>query len=324
MCAILSWNNNRKNKSKKKSQFLGIALNEDTKKLDRPDSNLKIIILLIFSAFFECIGALIRKLASDSVLNFDYYYASYRSSEIIIASVLCYFALNTKIYRHHLFSLIIMLIYLIIAIIYEVYLIFLNGKNYRYLLITLFSGMIRVFLDATEKYLFNTDFIDLYKMMFFEGIINTLNSAICFCFDSPKIELSNFILFYDENKLKFVGVIFLLIVYSIVTGFKNIYRRETIKEFSPMTRILAQSILDPVYIIYELIQDKKKGKEIDTNNIFILVFSIIMIFCSCIYNEIFVLYFCGLERDTHLAVAPISENYELQYSGTSKSLIDSE
>jgi hypothetical protein len=324
MCAILSWHNNRKNKSKIKSQFLGIALNEDTKKLDRPDSNLKIIILLIFSAFFECIGALIRKLASDSVLNFDYYYASYRSSEIIIASVLCYFALNTKIYRHHLFSLIIMLIYLIIAIIYEVYLIFLNGKNYRYLLITLFSGMIRVFLDATEKYLFNTDFIDLYKMMFFEGIINTLNSAICFCFDSPKIELSNFILFYDENKLKFVGVIFLLIVYSIVTGFKNIYRRETIKEFSPMTRILAQSILDPVYIIYELIQDKKKGKEIDTNNIFILVFSIIMIFCSCIYNEIFVLYFCGLERDTHLAVAPISENYELQYSGTSKSLIDSE
>jgi hypothetical protein len=324
MCAILSWNNNRKNKSKKKSQFLGIALNEDTKKLDRPDSNLKIIILLIFSAFFECIGALIRKLASDSVLNFDYYYANYRSSEIIIASVLCYFALNTKIYRHHLFSLIIMLIYLIIAIIYEVYLIFLNGKNYRYLLITLFSGMIRVFLDATEKYLFNTDFIDLYKMMFFEGIINTLNSAICFCFDSPKIELSNFILFYDENKLKFVGVIFLLIVYSIVTGFKNIYRRETIKEFSPMTRILAQSILDPVYIIYEAIQDKKKGKEIDTNNIFILVFSIIMIFCSCIYNEIFVLYFCGLERDTHLAVAPTSENYELQYSDTSKSLIDSE
>lgn len=323
MCAILSWNNNRKNKSKKKSQFLGIALNEDTKTLDRPDGNLKIIILLIFSAFFECIGALIRKLASSSVLNFDYYYANYRSSEIIIASVLCYFALNTKIYRHHIFSLIIMLLYLIIAIIYEAYLIFFKGKDYKYLLITLFSGMIRVFLDATEKYLFNIDFIDLYKMMVFEGIINTVFTATCFCFDSPSQEFSNFIDFLYKDILKFSVVILLLIVYSIVTGFKNIYRRETIKEFSPMTRILAQSILDPIYIIYGTIKDKKKGKEIDTNQfIVILVFSFIMIFCSCIYNEIFVLYFCGLEKDTHLAVAPSSENYELQYSGTSKSLID--
>ena len=323
MCAILSWNNNRKNKSKKKSQFLGIALNEDTKTLDRPDSNLKIIILLIFSAFFECIGALIRKLASDSVLNFDYYYANYRSSEIIIASVLCYFALNTKIYRHHIFSLIIMLLYLIIAIIYEVYLIFFNGKDYKYLLITLFSGMIRVFLDATEKYLLNIDFIDLYKMMVFEGIINTIFTATCFCFDSPYQEISIFFDFCHEDKLYFFVVILLLIVYSIVTGFKNIYRRETIKEFSPMTRILAQSILDPIYIIYGAIKDKDKEEKIDTSQfIVILVFSFIMIFCSCIYNEIFVLYFCGLEKDTHLAVAPSSENYELQYSGTSKSLID--
>jgi hypothetical protein len=320
MSLILLWKENRKNKSRTKSQFFGIALVENSSVLTRQDSDFKIIVLLIFAAFFELIGALIRRLSSNSVLNYDEIYAKYRSSEIIIASILCYFTLKTKIYRHQIFSLILMFIYLIIAVSCELII----GQPDYELLITLSSSIFRVFLDTSEKYLFNYDFIDLNKMMLFEGIINTILAASVFFFSSPQQQLSNFISFYDVSGWKFFLTLILLIVYSIVTGFKNIYRRETIKEFSPMTRILAQSILDPVYIIYGAIQNKKKGKEIDTNTIFILVFSIIMIFCSCIYNEIFVLYFCGLERDTHLAVAPTSENYELQYSDTSKSLIDFE
>ena len=55
---------------------------------------------------------------------------------------------------------------------------------------------------------------------------------------------------YDDiNSLKInnnIGLlIFLLIIYFILTYFKNIYRVLTIKIYSPMTRALAESIVDP-------------------------------------------------------------------------------
>jgi hypothetical protein len=294
MSSILLWKENRKNKSRTKSQFLGIALVENSSVLTRQDSDFKIIVLLIFAAFFELIGALIRRLSSNSVLNYDEIYAKYRSSEIIIASILCYFTLKTKIYRHQIFSLILMFIYLIIAVSCELII----GQPDYELLITLSSSIFRVFLDTSEKYLFNYDFIDLNKMMLFEGIINTILAASVFLFSSPQQQLSNFISFYDVSGWKFFLTLILLIVYSIVTGFKNIYRRETIKEFTPMTRILAQSILDPYFIIIE-----KNNYENTLYFVTILIFSFVMIFCSCIYNEVFVLYVCGLEKDTHLEIA---------------------
>ena len=71
-----------------------------------------------------------------------------------------------------------------------------------------------------------------------------------------------------------------------------------------MTRALAESFLDPIIIIYSLISDSS-----DKNlhfwleygiNIFL---SIIMTFCSCVYNDFIVLYFCGLEYNTYLEVS---------------------
>ena len=74
-----------------------------------------------------------------------------------------------------------------------------------------------------------------------------------------------------------------------------------------MTRALAESILDPFFIIYGYFDNKsgKKSGEFFNMAIFIttLSCSIIMIFCSCVYNEVFVLYCFGLEKKTHLAVS---------------------
>ena len=36
-----------------------------------------------------------------------------------------------------------------------------------------------------------------------------------------------------------------------------------------------------------------------------------MIFCSCIYNEVFVLYCFGLQNNTHLEIANQNESLEL-------------
>ena len=78
--------------------------------------------------------------------------------EIIISAILCYFLLRLKIYRHQIFSLLIVLICLIIAIIFEYYFNKLNKGNeensYGEILV-LFSieNMLDSFIEVIEKYL---------------------------------------------------------------------------------------------------------------------------------------------------------------------------
>jgi len=73
--------------------------------LKRPESNFKVIVLIIFAAYFEIVGSMSRRyLSKDSNSElYDEYHARYRSSEIIIASVICSLTLKMKIYKHQLF-----------------------------------------------------------------------------------------------------------------------------------------------------------------------------------------------------------------------------
>ena len=90
-----------------------------------------------------------------------------------------------------------------------------------------------------------------------------------------------------------------------------------------MTRALAESILDPLFIISGFWQnDDAKNWKNWTNFITSLVCSIIMVFCSCIYNEVFVLYCCGLEKNTHLDVSYKTTHIELSSDSERSSRID--
>ena len=315
---------NFRNKSGVKSQFMGIALNENSetsKALERPDSNLKIIILTIFAAYFEIVGAISRRYLTDSETNSDIYdefHAKYRSSEIFIASILCYFTLKIKIYKHQTFSLIIILVCLIIVFGTEL----IVKKNLWFnLLITLISSTCRAFLDTIEKYLFDTNFIDIFKITLFEGIVDLIFSSCLYLFNKPQNELKQ--LFKLESKDFYIALI-LLTIYAILSGFKNINRRYTVKLYSPMTRALFESILDPFFIIYGFSQEKKGNKEKNMISFIVtLICSIIMVFCSCIYNEIFVLFCFGLEEDTHLHVSKV-KNLELSEAEVNTNLEEEE
>ena len=194
--------------------------------------------------------------------------------------------------------------------------------NLTYCILILISSICRVFLDTIEKYLFDTDFVDIYKITIFEGVIDTIFTCFLYFFDGPKDEFNKLINNTIDNKdepkglLYWIGILILL-VYGAFSGLKNICRRYTVKKNSPMTRALAESILDPILILYGYLnRDKNKIKSEDNNKViisFIVTFicSILMIFCSCVYNEIFVLFCCGLERKTHLYVLHTNSNLEM-------------
>ena len=132
------------------------------------------------------------------------------------------------------------------------------------------------------------------------------------------------IIYLQERKGKhpILWLIFLLILYFIFSGLKNIYRVITIKLYSPMTRALTESITDPIIISTNIIIIIKNSTKKEENNFYkteyyyciwlfntINIFcTIIMAFCSCVYNDFVVLYCCGLEHNTYLEIAERSRN----------------
>ena len=333
---IFLFNRNKKKDNSVTSEFMGIPLIKEVSSLKRPDSNLKVIVLIIFASHFEIIGAISRRYLTNNEISkesnlYDEYHAKYRSSEIIIASLLCLFTLKMKIYKHHAFSLIFILICLIVIYITEIKC---GIDNLMYCIFILISSICRVFLDTIEKYLFDIDFVDIYKITIFEGIIDSIFTCGLFFFDVPKDELmkliNNTIDDKDEAKgfIYWIGILFLF-VYGALSALKNISRRYTVKKNSPMTRALAESILDPIFILYGYLnRDKNKIKsednEIQVMVSFIVTFicSFLMVFCSCVYNEIFVLFCCGLERKTHLYVLHTTSNLELTEKDNNNSSYD--
>jgi len=97
--------------------------------------------------------------------------------------------------------------------------------------------------------------MDPFEVMMFEGLINTILIICLFFFVNSSIE-EEIRIFKNSEHLPYL--IILIILYFIFSALKNIYRVATIKLYSPMTRALAESILDPLIIIYSSIIDSHK------------------------------------------------------------------
>ena len=74
-----------------------------------------------------------------------------------------------------------------------------------------------------------------------------------------------------------------------------------------MTRTLTDCIIDPLLIIYYFFVEKdfQKNKDEGQNIYFFiinLVASFCIVFCSCVYNELFILFCCKLEHNTHYEI----------------------
>ena len=156
--------------------------------------------------------------------------------------------------------------------------------------------------------------------MIFESIVDLIISFNYFWLEVPRREITTILTINDGLKLFYI--IGFLMLYTFFSGIKNVYRRFTVKKFTPMTRALAESILDPIFIIIGYLTTTKKGQFDTIYFIITLICSLIMVFNSCVYNELFVLYCCDLEKNTHLAIEKqnnnessleLSKNYE--YNG---------
>ena len=99
----------------------------------------------------------------------------------------------------------------------------------------------------------------------------------------------------------FASFILLIIIYIFISGFRNAYRVTTNKYYSPMSRALFESTLDPLLFLYNTLTFNRKDEYIGYWIYFsIVLFCLTIIaFFSLVYNDFIILYCCGLQHNTY-------------------------
>jgi drug/metabolite transporter (DMT)-like permease len=305
-------NNKNKKISQKYSKYLGIKFIQKRSTIIQPDKQIKIYTLIIFGSFFNYVGVITRGNIDDS-----HFENKIRGIQIIFSALLCYFTIRIKIYKHQIFSLIFIIIIILIILVIDIFLNKEKSELPKLYGLGIFSCFSRAFLDTIEKYLFEFDYLNPYKVLMIEGLIGCLFLPILFFMDKTYEDFKEF----SEKKVyQLIILIICLLIYSGLSLFKNIFRVLTIKFYSPMTRALAESIIDPFDFIYLVLKEIIVKNEVNYHYIAISIALCVISFLSFVYNDFIVLYCFGLEYNTHLEI----QNRAILYENIDGSIMDLE
>ena len=278
--------------------------------LSYPDSDLKIKVLIAFVAYFDWIQFIIWLVTVPKYKYISNSIVSRLSGILAISSAFFYsYVIKIKIFKHHKFSLIIIGICTFIVIITEFIFqeinIFLSyGKFIIVILLSILSQVFNAFLDSIEKYLFEYDYVNPFYALMYEGVFGFFMTFFYFTIPGYLDDIKLVYKTYSSGEL--VLFTFLLLLYIVLCGGRNIFRVITTKIYSPMTRGLTDYFINPIYYIYDFSSGNDFVKQGDKNLpyfIINLIISLIISFCGCIYNELIILFCCGLERNTHDQIA---------------------
>ena len=305
--------------NKKGNKVNGKKLISRNSEISPRDGKVKIYLLLFLASSFDFIEFLV---STYYIPQFKYISKTLEirlSSFLTLSSALFFiYVLKLKIYKHHIFSLLIILACLIIIGISEYFFQHFDEKRtekdyFKALFSILGVHFFNSLLDSIEKYLLEYDFVNPFKTLMLEGAFGTVLSIIYLFIirNNPFAQIKE-----NENNIKkFIFLIVCLCLYLLLSGGRNAYRVTTNKIYSPMAKALTDYILNPFFIIYYFIfENDFIGEKEDEQNIFYfvlnLILSIIVVFCGCIYNEFLVLFCYNLEHETHRQVSIRAETLE--------------
>ena len=220
------------------------------------------------------------------------------------------FILKQEIYKHQYLSLIISILCIIFI---DIPIFFIFEQNdiipniINFIIIICFS-----LSCVLIKYVFNTFFISPYKLCLLLGIIFIPINLIGYIIYSliKYNDLSYFKDCFDFSKVenKTIAIIY-IIIYILFNSAYTIFIFIVIFYFSPLLYLVSDTIF---YFIYYIIDVIEYGKLKNNGIVYPIVF-FIMFLSSLVYNEIIILNFCGLNKNTKIFVEhrQIEESLEL-------------
>ena len=241
-----------------------------------------------------------------------------KSLYIIFFPIICYFIMDKKLYKHHILALILGFIGALIINIIRFILDFSKIEQYPFhLLNCLFSLLLSLSLIIIKYIMTKFIFLSPYNFLFYDGIFCIFNSFIYTLVIYPVvINLPNYNNKFNEQEgneyyfsnnylqiikifigqnLEFYIYFFLILILLFVYYIINAY---TIYNFSPYLFILLEAFLpidnDFIAVITKHIPDDKIIKRTIIQSIGYLI----LFFASLIMNEIIILNFFGLNKNT--------------------------
>ena len=294
---------NKRKKEITKAFGIKLIVNQDTE-IRIKDKWCKIYFLIFLSAFYDFMEFILSIESGSKFITCSYSLETRLKGILIISDALFYYyILRLQIFRHQIFSLIIISIGLILVISTEfifqdISLVLSYGEFVIYFIIIFLIELFNSQLDLIEKYLFEYDYVNPFIALFYEGIFGLIFSIIYCLYKSPFPVLEP-----DENAdNNYPILISLFFIYVILSGLKNGFRVVTNKIYSPMTATLEQYFLNPIYITYYFLtcDDFLSNGKMNYLYYFLnLFFSIFISLSGCVYTEFLILFFYGLEHDTH-------------------------
>ena len=235
----------------------------------------------------------------------------------ITSSLLCSFDLGIKTGKHHKFSLIGMSICSFVIFIFE--LIYkLKGNNFGNFILVYLLVVCRLifisFIDVTEKYLIEYNFMNQFDVLSFEGLFGVI---LCFIYSfvtssNPFNSISKVYSGLEiENKIL---MIIFLILYFILSAGINIYVVICNVVYTPMAKSLPGYILNPLFIIYYFIYENDFVSAGERNIFYFvinIILSLIIDFFALIYNEFLILNCFELQSETHYGITKRAINHSL-------------
>ena len=275
-------NENNKEKSDKEIEYI---YNEKTIKINTKKILLLILLISILFLFNEFFGYLYIK---QNMLIIRLYY-------IFFIPIFSKFILKENIYKHQYLSYIISIIGIILIIIAS-YLDF-ESEDKLSNIFKIVKGCIYSLIFVLIKYLNEIYYISPFKTSLLFGIIALLLISLFFiiyslikyqdlsyfndCFDFSKVE--------DKAKV----IIYFILAFIFDTCLK-IFVLLSLIYFSPILLLITNILIPILSWIEELIE---KGQSMPTVIIYPIGYTIIL-FATLMYNEIIILNFCGLNKNT--------------------------
>ena len=214
--------------------------------------------------------------------------------------------LHTKIYRHHVFSIIINFVCFIVLTSIDIYRIYESAENFLvsiiYLLVKTFSAILYSAENVIGKIIFLYYFLSTFELLVWKAVIDFIN-LIIFSIPFAFIKLLGK---DDQQKTAFEMIadvyekkiyILISIVLMITNFFYTNMCLKIIDAFSPNHFVISRLLENIAAFILDLILHGK-GK---TEDLIIRIVSfILLILAALIYNEFLVINICGLGKYTKL------------------------
>ena len=259
-------------------------------------------ILIFISAFLTCLFNITVYPISDSqyFLNTNNLTLALRFIQLISTALLCFYMINFKFSRHHYVGLICVLIGSTFEYVFDLNKKFFTFSDFIYIT----SYVLFSLGQVIEKIIIESKFISPFKLLFYKGICCTIINIILYLISTLIPCKNNFLKnYYCTSKnvetiniikiFKDVSSIFTIILYLFVTLILNLLAILTNYYFNPNYRVVSDTFTDVInyFYIFTVFGENFYKWYIFVGN-FILIFGIL------IFNEIIVLNFCDISKDT--------------------------